>query len=147
MQKLFVDPSYADTTARRPPTPRLQPARSQLAATAQDLRWAFCPSARRASYGPIAGARSVRAIVHCLLLTVSNKTWAVWALPKQARLTRLAFRYSEASLYRTAKAMAIGHMWGIACGIVCVDRGGPWVIWAILSSSFNRSPALAILTI
>ena len=35
----------------------------------------------------------------------------------------------------------------LARGIVCAGREGPWVIWVILSSGFNRCPALAILTI
>ena len=110
MQKLFVDPSYTDTRPTGPPPPRLQPARGQQARAAQGLRLAIWPSDRRASDGPIAGARSARTIGdgdrrsaigdgdrrsamaigdgRCLLLTVSNKTLAVWAMPKQAQLAR-----------------------------------------------------------
>ena len=138
MQKLFVDPSYADTTAHRPPAPRLQPARCQLAASPQDLRLAICPNAQRASYGHIAGS-ATRAIGHCLLLTVSNKTWVVWAMPKQAQLALLAFRYSEASLYRRAKALARVRIWGIACGIACA---GAWGALGRLGHSFSSHSAL-----
>lgn len=74
MQKLFVDPSYADTTAHRPPAPRLQPARGQLAASPQDLRLAFCQWLAIASYGPIAGSarRAPLAIGHWPLALVGQ---------------------------------------------------------------------------
>ena len=120
MQKLFVDPSYADTKAHRPPTPRLQPARGQQARAAQDLRLAIWPSDRRASDDLIAGARDAHTIGdgdgdgdrrwrsasgdRRSAMAIGNRLWAVWAMPKQSPACALRLLIERAIALSIAKS-------------------------------------------